>query len=189
MTLAVEVPRRQTVSDHAEELLPSAGRTRAAAQRRYLTSVTPWQTGDVGRSLVLGAAGLVALGACWYGASYETDLRAQVGWILGSLLSVAVFVLAAVLWLLAGLREVRRGVRELDVDKRSVFGLAEKGTVGSAVHDADEFVSGTGMTLAHRRTCLLVRGKQVDVVAGPELLALRACDVCRALGTTAGAAS
>ena len=182
MTALVDVLHTLPLSGGLRDALPPAGRTRAAAQRRSLTSVTPWRARDAGRSLVLAVAGLVGIGFCWYGASYQSTLRNQIGWILGSLLATATFVLAGVLWLLVGFQEVRRGDRELDLDKHSVFGLAGEPAPSeqqSLLQDADQFVTGTGMARAHLRSCLLVKGKQVDVVEGARLPALRPCGVCR----------
>lgn len=176
-----------------EELLPAAGRSVRAAQRRYLTSSTAWRARDITRSMVLWTLGLLGGLLCWYGAAGEDNLRDQVPWILGAAAATGLFVLGGAALLIAGFREVRRGVRELDVDKQVVFGLlsnevraslreaeaaalqAEPGTLV----DAGALVAAEGMARAHLPSCLLVRGKQVQLLDDRAAAGLRSCGVCR----------
>jgi hypothetical protein len=175
-----DVPAFPVASDERGELLPQAGRTVSAAQRRYLTSNTPWRSRDVGRTVLLGAVSLFGLAGCWYGAGGEPRFRDQVGWVLGSFLSVTAAMVAGVLWLTAGFREVRRGVKELKVDKTLVFDLVEAVRV-TPTHDTallEDLVTGESMTRLHRPSCLLVRGKDVHPVSRPAALKLERCGVC-----------
>lgn len=163
-----------------EELLPSAGRTVVTAQRRYLLSPSPWPASAVGRSLFLSAVGVFGIGACWFGASRETNLHDQVGWILGSLMAVAAFELAGVTWLTQGFREVRRGVRDLEVDKKTVFDLSAFKVAANSVpaHQVTDLVTAEGMTRAHRPDCPLVLGKNVRTPPVEVSRDLERCGVC-----------
>ena len=179
MTAVLERPSVNVFStaqniEHVGEPLPPVGRTLATAQRRYLTSASPWRGRDVLRSALLGAVGATGVTAFWYQSSNEAAWRDQIGAILGGLLAVGVLVLGAVLWLITGFREVRRGLRDLEVDKQNVFSLLASRAEGLAA-PLDWLVVATGMTRAHRPECLLVRGKSVK----PAPSDLEPCGVCQ----------
>ena len=159
--------------ESTEEALPAAGRTVAAAQRRYLTSTSPWRARDAVRCTALAALGLCGQLACVHGVTGEAAWRDQIGWGMGALLCLGLVVLAGVSWLYVGMREVRRGVRELEVDRRTVFGLNED--VATATDSAGTaLVAGVGMAKAHRPDCLLVKGKSVHAVPSTR----ERCGVC-----------
>ena len=166
-------------AETVDALLPPAGRSLQAAQRRYLTSPSPWRARDFGRSVLLGLLGFAGIGACWYGAGGQTNLRDQVGWILASLLAVAVLVLSGVTWLVTGFREVRHGIRDLDLDKQAVFDLRDRVSI-SADLDSPQggLVTAEGMSRVHRPDCLLVRGKSVQRVPNDRPPGSRPCGVC-----------
>lgn len=158
----------------SEGVLPAAGRTVAAAQRRYLTSTSPWRSRDAVRCAALAVIGLCGQLACVYGLTGEAAWRDQIGWGMGALLCLGIVVLAGVSWLYVGMREVRRGVRELEVDRRTVFDLDQE-TPTSTDTAGSEFVAGAGMARAHRPDCLLVKGKGVHAVPSTREL----CGVCQ----------
>jgi len=114
----------------------------------------------------LAASGAVVLLICWVGVSGEGAWRDQLGWLVGACLGAGAVVLAAVLWLLVGLREVRRGFRDLRRDQRMMLGLSEAllERESAGAPRLDRWVSAPGMTRAHRPECLLMRGKTPEPV-------------------------
>ncbi|MDP9183453.1 MAG: hypothetical protein M3P04_11835, partial [Actinomycetota bacterium] len=158
-----------------DETIPAAGRRVEKLERRYLRDSSPWRSRDVVRCLSLMGLGLGGLLACGYGLTGEAAWRDQIPWGIGALAGTGVFVLGGVSWLLAGMRAVRQGVRELELDRRRVLGLHSAGSAeqGLATH---ELVTADGMRQAHRPDCLLVRGKAVR----PAATAAQPCKVCAA---------
>jgi hypothetical protein len=68
-----------------------------------------------------------------------------------------------VVWLLIGLREVRRGFRDLRRDQRMMLGVSEALLARpTLVVGPGAWVAAAGMTRAHRPDCLLLRGKSTS---------------------------
>jgi hypothetical protein len=81
-----------------------------------------------------------------------------------------------VLWVLVGMREVRRGFRDLRRQQRILI-PAELPLAGAApTGEVFPLVSAPGMTRAHRPDCLLLRGKNVLPVPVDD--ARPRCGVC-----------
>jgi len=120
---------------------------------------------------VFAVVGVAVLVVCWVKVSGKTTLRAQQGWAIGSLIGVTIVCLAAGAWLLAGLREVRLGRRQLLIDIVAVIGQPTAVTAAGARRGAVAavLVSGPNMTLMHRPDCPIVRGKPVAVVSPAEI--------------------
>ena len=151
--------------------LATAGRTappreaeappaRPRAAGRYLSDPSPWRRSYAIVPGILATLGVVVLIVCWVQLSDKVIWREQVSWLVGACLGAGAFVLGGVLWLLVGLREVRRGFRDLRHDQERILGLADLAPVVRAGGPVT-LVSAPGMQRAHRPDCLLLRGKSV----------------------------
>lgn len=156
---------------------------RAAHQRsvgRYLTDASPWRRKDAVIPGLLAIIGIAVLVICWIGASGEVAWRDQTDWFIGSCLGTGAFALGAVLWLLVGLREVRRGFADLKADQREILGLTAPREPAGDRTGAEEtaWVTAAGMTRAHRPSCLLMRGKQPLALEAADVPSFDRCGVC-----------
>jgi hypothetical protein len=169
--------------------LATAGRTappreaeappaRPRAAGRYLTDPSPWRRSYAIVPGILAALGVVVLIVCWVQLSDKVIWREQISWLVGACLGAGALVLGAVLWLLVGLREVRRGFRDLRRDQQSILSLDDLAPMptASASGAAVRLVSAPGMQRAHRPDCLLLRGK--SVVPVPVFDDRPRCGVC-----------
>ncbi|HVE27933.1 MAG TPA: hypothetical protein VNC22_21150 [Sporichthya sp.] len=157
----------------------SASGYRPLRAREYLTAREPWSARSGIVAAALATAGAVVVGVCWYGGSDLRTAEDQAPWLIGSVIGTAVFALGGVLWVIAGFRSVRHGMRQLAADKRE-FALGGRIT-GSRDHAPASghagLVIASGMVRTHRPDCLLVLGKQVRAV-GPADDGLEGCGVC-----------
>lgn len=174
-------PFRARPTVKVETVVPPAG-TRDAGARRYLGEVHPWTTRETVVAAILALAGAAGVGLCWNGASREAAFRDQIGWTVGAFGCFALFVLAAVLWLMAGFRQVRHGIHELQSDMNMVFRLEDlQGIAGGTGYEETsgvDLVVAPGMHRAHRPDCLLAKGKQVRVLTPAERTAYPPCGLC-----------
>lgn len=182
MTHAIEGwgPFRALPARKPEVAVPAAG-TVLSGERRYLGEVSPWRRREGVFAAVLALLGVVGVGICWNGASREAAFRDQIGWTVGGFLFLGLFVLAAVLWLMAGFRQVRHGVHELQADLNMVFRLEDlPGRVGGAHEQPSgvDLVVAPGMHRAHRPECMLARGKQVRALTPGERSEYPPCGMC-----------
>lgn len=183
MTVAVEGwgPFRARPTTKVETLIPPAG-TQLNAQRRYLGEISPWRRREALVSAAVALVGVAGVAVCWNGASREVAFRDQVGWTVGAFLFLALFVLAAVLWLMAGFRQVRHGARELRADLNMVFRLEDvQDLMGPAAQEQAtglDLVVAPGMQRAHRPDCVLARGKQVRALTPSERSEYPPCGMC-----------
>lgn len=146
-------------------LLPAAGRSALRSQRRYLQEASPWRAVDLGRGTALFLLGAAVSTGSWYVASGKEQWRDQISWLLGGLLGAGLAALSGFLFLAVGFREVRRGMREIELDMRTVLQLPPAARSGPepalhrvAVEDS-VLVCSKGMRRSHRPDCLLMRGK------------------------------
>jgi hypothetical protein len=123
----------------------------------------PWRLGDLFLLYACTAVGLLIIGIAWFGASSSVDVDTQVRWTnlgVGGLIILGAGVLA---WLLAGRRaigELRRHVTPLiPVPIHEAGDVTSDGAKPDP--DANDLVSGPGMTHYHRRHCVFVAGKAV----------------------------
>jgi hypothetical protein len=175
-------PFRALPTRKPEVALPAAG-TLANGERRYLGEVSPWGRREAIGSVVLALIGAVGVGLCWNGASREEAFRDQIGWTVGAFAFLGLFVLAGVLWLMVGFRQVRHGVHELQADMAMVFRLEDlevEALVGTATGEPSglDLVVAPGMNRAHRPDCLLARGKQVRALTPSERSSYPPCGMC-----------
>ncbi|HEY3605165.1 MAG TPA: hypothetical protein VGL04_10865 [Sporichthyaceae bacterium] len=138
--------------------------TRPRAAGRYLTDPSPWRRSYAIVPALLAVLGVVVLVVCWVQLSDKVVWRDQISWLVGACLGVGAFVLGGTLWILVGLREVRRGFRDLRRDQQRILGLSDLAPV-SVVTEVLTLVSAPGMERAHRPDCLLLRGKQTGPVS------------------------
>jgi hypothetical protein len=122
---------------------------------------------------ILAVVGIVVMVICWVRLSDKVVWRDQISWLVGACLGAGAVVLAGVLWILVGLREVRRGFRDLRRDQQRVLRFVDLGSTAVST-ETTALVSAPGMTRAHRPDCLLLRGKQTAPVTGD----LPRCGVC-----------
>jgi hypothetical protein len=136
---------------------------RPGAAGRYHTDPTPWRRSYAIVPGILAVVGIVVLVICWVQLSDKVIWRDQISWLVGACLGAGAFVLGGVLWILVGMREVRRGFRDLRREQQRILRFARVGpTVETA--EAPTLVSAAGMTRAHRPDCLLLRGKHTAPV-------------------------
>lgn len=182
MTHAVEGwgPFRALPTRKAEVPMPPAG-TVLSGERRYLGELSPWRRREGVFAAGLALLGAAGVGICWNGASREAAFRDQISWTVGAFLCLGFFVLAAVLWLMAGFRQVRHGVHELQADMNMVFRLEDvPGLVGAEREESSglDLVVASGMHRAHRPDCLLAKGKQVRALTPAERSEYPPCGMC-----------
>jgi hypothetical protein len=174
-------PFRARPTVKVETLVPPAG-TKNAGGRRYLGDVSPWGHREGVAAAVLALGGAVGVGVCWNGASREAAFRDQIGWTVGAFGWFALFVLAGVLWLMAGFRQVRHGIHELQRDMNMVFRLEDvRDLVSRPVSEEPgglDLVVAPGMHRAHRPDCMLARGKQIRALTPAERSSYPPCGLC-----------
>ncbi len=173
-------PFRALPTRKAEVSVPAAG-TSLDGTRRYLGAVTPWRRREGVASAVIALIGAVGVGVCWNGASREAAFRDQIGWTVGAFLFLALFVLAGVLWLMVGFRQVRHGIHELLADMNMVFRLEDVTDLLGTPQDEPsglDLVVAPGMNRAHRPDCLLAKGKQVRALTPAERSDYPPCGMC-----------
>ena len=137
--------------------------TRPRPTGRYLTDPSPWRASYGIVPSILAVGGVIVMIVCWVQLSDKVVWRDQISWLVGASMGAGAVVLGGVLWILVGMREVRRGFRDLRRQQRLMS--PELTTVRSATPIVEVLVSAAGMTRAHRPDCLLLRGKQAVPVA------------------------
>ena len=146
---------------------------------RYLTDPSPWRASYGIVPGILAVLGVVVMVLCWVQLSDKVVWRDQISWLVGACLGAGAVVLGGVLWILVGMREVRRGFRDLRRQQRilipsDVQVARPEATTGEVL----VLVSALGMERAHRPDCLLLRGKNaVPVPVGDDR---PRCGVCAA---------
>ena len=165
-----------TVSADGDLREPSTGEPpRRSRGPRYRTEPSPWRRSHTYLPLALSLVGAVLLAICWVGVSGELAWREQIGWLVGAMFATGLVVIGGALYLLIGLREVRRAIRHLKAERVRVYGLDALTPAAAAVTG---WVRAPGMTRRHRADCLLMRGKPADPLTDAELAGLAACGVC-----------
>jgi hypothetical protein len=125
---------------------------------RYLTDPSPWRRSYAIVPAALAVIGIVVMVVCWAQLSDKVIWRDQISWLVGACLGTGAVVLGGTLWILVGLREVRRGFRDLRRDQQRILNLADLAPVAT-IAEVLTLVSAPGMERAHRPDCLLLRGK------------------------------
>jgi hypothetical protein len=132
---------------------------------RYLTDPSPWRASYAIVPGILGVVGILVMAICWVQLSDKVVWRDQISWLVGACLGAGAFVLGGVLWILVGMREVRRGFRDLRRQQRLMSPVEPvPARAAAATGEVLVLVSAPGMTRAHRPDCLLLRGKTVTAV-------------------------
>lgn len=173
-----QIPKvRDGAGAHQDAAVPPEAPARPV---RHRSDPLPWRRLDMVVCGLLAAGGVAGLVACWFGATSEVVWREQTGWLIASIFCTGLVILGGGLWVLIGLRRVRRGFRELRRDQRAALGLSRSRTapVETAAAPTDELVTAGQMTRAPRPTCLLLRGKPAVPVPAPELANYGRCGVC-----------
>lgn len=143
----------------------------------------PWVLSDIRTLFLLGAGGLLAIGASWWGASGTAGLETQVTWTIVSILGVVALGVGNFFWLLAGRRAV--GVRRAEVleEVGAHLGLDVAPDSGApddtVVTAATAYVVVPGTDRFHLAECLLVAGKAVTSPAELDMGSFRPCEMCR----------
>lgn len=126
----------------------------------------PWSGRDLVRAVQYLLLTAVLLGTAWYGASDTTDFVHQVYWVVLGIGATALLSFGALMFVLDGMREIRRRRLALMQDLDSALSPAQPLTpVGHVEHE--HAVAASLMTHYHRRSCPLVRGKAIPHVGPP----------------------
>jgi hypothetical protein len=133
---------------------------------------SPWAFSDVMTLLVVFAAGLIGSIIAWYGAAGEGHWSRQIGWLVGSLASVAVMVLACLMYLAQGVRTVHVEkarllslVRDQCGTRPSTPGGGTSASVAASEQGAPEFRTADRMTQYHLQGCRMLSGKDLRAVS------------------------
>ncbi|MGQ0632534.1 MAG: hypothetical protein ACT4P1_16060 [Sporichthyaceae bacterium] len=151
---------------------------------RYLEAPGPWRRRDGIVTGALALLGVVGVVICWLAVSDEPVWREQLGWAIGAVFCTGLVVVAAAIWVLVGLRTVRRGMRDLRREQRRLFDLpatldvAAPGAAATASLETG-FVTAPRMRRVHRADCLLMLGKAAVTVAASDVDRYERCGVCR----------
>lgn len=143
---------------------------------------SPWRRAHHVTGAALVITGAVVATLSWYRLSGLETFREQAGWVVLSVLAGGLCGLGFAVWLLAGLRAVRRGQRDLLRELRG--GRAELkvrlAVPGPAGGSSSEVVTARGMAHFHRPSCRLVRTKSISVLSAADVkdAGLRPCGVC-----------
>lgn len=177
----------------AEQLTAALGRLRSASTPPPTRSAPaartrppePWSSADVRAAGPLAGVGLLALALCWLQVSGLTDQRPQLTTVVLGVCAGVLTAGAGVVWMLAGLRAVRRRAGTARTEALAAVTALTNAlpdwqralpAPGIAVAAEVGPVSVTGMTRVHRPGCLMVRGKDTTpAVPGSGA----ACGVCR----------
>jgi hypothetical protein len=135
---------------------------------------SPWARKHRIRLGVLATLGTVAATFCWYGGSGTGKQDEQVWWLVGSVLSLLVILVSGVLWILQGIRAVKRAERDLVEFLRGGTPGAERAPASS--QKSERRVTAPGMTRYHVESCPLVAGKPTTTHTGQRELS--PCGVC-----------
>jgi hypothetical protein len=137
--------------------------------------VSPWPA----RKLPLLAAVVVlagvVLGVAWYGCSGETVWHVQIRWFGLGVLACAVNAAACLIWLAAGLRELRKA-RAWTLAALHGRNLLPVVHTSAAATPSGELVTAPRMRRYHRADCPLMAGKAA--VAVPTASDLTPCGIC-----------
>ncbi|HEY2832768.1 MAG TPA: hypothetical protein VGJ14_10115 [Sporichthyaceae bacterium] len=146
---------------------------------RYLTDPSPWRASYGIVPGILAAVGVVVMAICWVALSDKVVWRDQISWLVGACLGAGAVVLGGVLWILVGMREVRRGFRDLRRQQRLLSPELAPARIDAPTGEVLILVSAAGMTRAHHPDCLLLRGKNaVPLPVGDDR---PRCGVCAAV--------
>jgi hypothetical protein len=133
----------------------------------------PWSLPDARAAFVTATSGVLLLVLAYWWASGTGDADDQVSATVLGVVAVVLVGTAGLIWVLSGRRAVR--LRRVELIDR----IAELGDDRAATLDADDapLVGLPGSARFHRPDCLLVRGKDVQLVARDG--GGRDCEMCR----------
>ncbi|MFN2536657.1 MAG: hypothetical protein ABR549_00715 [Mycobacteriales bacterium] len=120
-----------------------------------MTGSSLWALGDRLAVATLNGLALLAVFGCWIGSATEVRFHDTLYWLQGGIVAVVVASVADALWLLAGLRQLRAGRREL----ARRWPAAATPRIPTQQHRT--YVTTDRMTTYHDPKCLLVKGKSV----------------------------
>ena len=139
-----------------------------------LLPLSPWPARKLRLLAVVVVLAAVVLGVAWYGCSGETTWHVQVRWFGLGVVACAVNALACLVWLAAGLRELRkaRAWTLAALHGRDLLPVLPRATTAAPSGD---LVTSPRMRRYHRADCPLMVGKAaMPVTAGD----LTACGIC-----------
>lgn len=179
MTTAVREPRaRRAAARTASPRVPAyVTASQRRGRRAALLNDGPWRQRD--RLVAVGGCvlGLIGLGICSWGGSGELDLSAQLRWLLGGIVSVAVSALSLTYWLMSAFRTVRGEMSRVLLTVRPAYPQPEAVTgIG--------YVTVPGMVRYHRPECPMVAGKTTRTLDAATIATegLRECGACAVAG-------
>jgi hypothetical protein len=161
---------------------PSPRPSAAVEERRKPSE--PWTSGDVTRVAGLSAAGFLAVGVSWFGASGTLTLSHQLLWMVLGIAGAAIAALVQGMFVLTAFRSIKDRRFAIMTDLDALVAPYESGDVRpEATTDPTVRVAAATMVHFHRPTCPLVSGKDATLVGSAEEHAASgrtACGVCAA---------
>jgi hypothetical protein len=138
---------------------------------------SPWSVAML-RVLAVGVViAAVLLGLAWLGCSGQTVWHVQVRWLGLGVLACALNAVACLIWLAAGLREVRKA-RAWTIEALRGRGLLPVAAFAAPAVPTGELVTSARMRRYHRPDCPLMRGKIAQVVPATAAANLPGCGIC-----------
>jgi hypothetical protein len=156
--------------------------------RPPVADLGPWSARDVTRLLSISGAGVIGASVCWSQGAHKLTYPDQVPWLIGSIASTGLIVLALAHWLLLGFRHVRLEANDVFLQLLREIGPlpAARVPLRSEATPADPLseqvmVTASGMSRYHAAGCPLAQGKPgLRELTGAEIVRdkLDRCGVC-----------
>jgi hypothetical protein len=136
--------------------------------------------GDVLSVVLVNIVGLVLIVAGWYVAHNTTEPARHLVATNIAVGGLVIALIANVVWVLSGLREVGQLRRHL-LDTHAATRLAQTTATSTAATEDDELVATPEMTRYHRPSCPAVQGKRAEPASASThaKAGRRPCGICQ----------
>jgi hypothetical protein len=196
MTLALDRTAQHRVTkavepDHrASRLQRPSPSSPARASRLHALTEGPWDTADLAGLGGRSAIAVVGVMVAWEGASRSTSWNTQQAWTALGVGCLVIGLTGVIGWIRAGTTRLRQMKLQVLETLRPVEAVAVKRTEPApwntqadqaALREAGMVVTGDGMSLFHRPSCLFAQGKGLEPQRRTvvERTGAAPCGVCR----------